>query len=158
MKTWGWRPDRTNGIWRTGAGWLRPLAVAAPWLTVILLLVMFHVVSGTLTVAKGVLFDLPDSARASDGEIADLALLVLPVAHDTLVFFDDSRYVLGATASMRTFQENLTARLAQTKRKTLLVLADRRIPAGELMELATAARTCGAQRILFAEKERESGE
>ena len=40
MTDWRWRPERTMGIWRHGAGWLRPFVAAAPYVTVGLLLLM----------------------------------------------------------------------------------------------------------------------
>lgn len=152
MKTsWGWTPERTLGIWRHGAAWTRPFVAAVPFLTVMLLLLMLHFVSGTLTSAKGVLFDLPEAGLA-DGETTGLVALVMPMSHETLVFFDDSRYLLGDEASMRAFGENLSLRTEKSPTKTLLVLADRRVAGGELMRLASVARSNSVERILFAEK------
>jgi hypothetical protein len=62
MSQWNWKPERTQGVWRTGPVWLRPFLSAVPWITVLLLVLMFHIVGGTLTSFEGVLFDLPDSA------------------------------------------------------------------------------------------------
>ena len=148
---WGWRPERTLGIWRYGAGWLRPFAAAVPFLTILLLLLMLHIVGGTLTAAQGVLFDLPDAGLA-DGEATGLVALVLPREHETLVFFDDSRYVLGDESSLRALGENLAARTEKSSTRTLLVLADRRVAGGELMKFAAVARRNGVGKILFAEK------
>ena len=149
--SWGWTPERTLGIWRYGAGWLRPFAAAVPFLTVLLLLAMLHIVGGTLTSAQGVLFDLPDAGLA-DGEATGLVALVLPQDRETLVFFDDSRYLLGDETSLRTLGENLAARVEKSATKTLLVLADRRVAGGELMKFAAVARRGGVGKILFAEK------
>ena len=157
MSPWGWTPERTSGIWRHGAGWLRPFAAAVPWITVLLLLLMLHVASGTLTSAKGTLFDLPDAGLA-DGEATGLVALAIPRAHETLVFFDDSRYVLDDAASMRAFGEHLSERVSLSESKTLLVLADRRIRSGDLMNLAAVAKKGGAAKILFAQKRPEAAE
>ena len=157
MSPWGWTPERTTGIWRHGAGWLRPFAAAAPWLTVLVLLLMLHVVAGTLTAAKGTLFDLPDAGLA-DGEATGLVALAIPHDHETLVFFDDSRYVLDDASSMRAFCEHLSERVARSESKTLLVLADRRIHGGDLMDLAAAAKRGGAAKVLFAQKRTEAAE
>ena len=155
MSPWGWTPERTSGIWRHGAGWLRPFAAAVPWVTVLLLLLMLHVASGTLTYAKGTLFGLPDAGLA-EGEATGLVALAIPHAHETLVFFDDSRYVLDDAASMRAFGEHLSERVARSESKTLLVLADRRIRGGDLMDLAAVAKKGGAAKILFAQKRPEA--
>ncbi len=151
MKPWSWTPSRNDGIWRYGASWMRPFVVCAPWISLCLLVVMFHVVGGTLTSAKGVLFDLPD-AGLEDGEATEMVALVMPVARETLVFFDDSRFTLGDASSASALKEQLSERVSLTERKTLLVLADRRVAGGELMRLASIARESGVARILFAEK------
>lgn len=154
---WGWTPERTLGIWRHGAAWMRPIAAAVPYLTVLLLLAMLHFVGGTLTSAKGVLFDLPEAGLA-EGEATGLVALVMPMPHETMVFFDDSRYLLGDEASLRALGENLAMRVEKSPSRTLLVLADKRVAGGELMRLAAVARRNGVERLLFAEKKAETQE
>ena len=155
MKTpWNWTPERTLGIWRYGAAWLRPVAAAVPYVTVMLLLLMLHVAGGAMTSAKGVLFDLP-AAGGADGETTKLVALLLPHDHETLVFFDDSRYVLGDETSLRALGENLSARTEKDDSKALLVLADRRVNCGDLMKFAEVARRNGVARMLFAGKNEE---
>ncbi len=151
MSPWGWSPERTQGIWRYGAPWMRPFAAAVPWLTIGLLLLMMHFVGGTFTSAKGVLFDLPEAGLA-EGEATELVALVMPMPHETLVFFDDSRYVLGDASSAAALREHLAERLGRTANRTMLVLADRRVSGGELMKFATIARKGGVSKVLFAER------
>lgn len=157
MISWGWKPERSEGIWRYGLPAVKPFAAAAPWISVLMLLLLFHLIGGTFTTAKGVLFDLPDQG-VSDGEPTDLVALVMPLRHETLVFFDDSRYMLSDASSLRTLSERLSERVSRTERKTLLVLADRRVDGGELMEIASLARRSGAEKVLFAEKSGGTGE
>ena len=157
MSPWGWTPERTSGIWRHGAGWLRPFSAAVPWITVLLLLLMLHFASNTLTSAKGTLFDLPDAGLA-EGEATGLVALAIPRAHETLVFFDDSRYVLDDAASMRAVGEHLSERVSLSESKTLLVLADRRIRSGDLMPRAAVAKKGGAAKLLVAQKRPEAAE
>jgi len=157
MSPWGWRPQRTDGIWRFGAPAMRPFIAAAPWVTVLLLLLLFHLVGGTLTTARGALFDLPDTAVA-EGETTGLVALVMPIEHETLVFFDDARYLLSDEQSSDTLAAHLAERMAKTARKTLLVLADRRVAGGQLMRVADFAKRAGATKILFAEKKAGVGE
>ena len=152
MSAWGWRPERAKGIWRHGAGWLRPIVAAAPYLTVGLLLLLFHFVGGTLTASKGLLFDLPADGAAADGIQTDLVAMVMPMRHDTVVFFDDSRYLLSEASSLSSLGEHLSERTRRNKSTTLLVLADRRVPGGELMSLASLARRSGVRQVLFAER------
>ena len=157
MTDWGWRPRRTTGIWQHGARWSRPFIAAAPFLTVLVLLLMFYFVGGTMTTFKGVLFDLPEGGR-TDGEPAELVALVMPLRHETVVFFDDSRYLLGDAASVRSLGEQIAERVSRSTSKTLLVLVDRRVRSGDVMGLATIARQGGVRRLLFAEKSQEASE
>lgn len=157
MSPWRWSPERTEGIWRHGAKWLRPFVVLAPWLTVACLYLMLHLVSGTLTIEKGVLFDLPDGDLA-EGKSTELVALIMPTDRETLVFFDDSRYLMGDATSVSTLARHLSDRVLRAREKTLLVLADRRVTSGNLIKLAAIARRGGVKRILFAEKHREKVE
>lgn len=157
MSPWGWSPERSPGIWRHGPAWLRPAAAAVPYLTVGLLLLTLHVVSGTLAATEGVLFDLPDAAPTDAVDESPVALL-MATPRETLVFFDDTRYLTGDAASMRALGEQLASRFAQSPRKTLLVLADRRVASGELMRFAACAKANGVARVLFAEKKPAAGD
>ena len=158
MKDWGWRPERTTGIWRHGAGWMRPFVAAVPFLSVLLLLMMLHFASGTLTMTQGVLFDLPSSDGLVGAEATDLVALVMPMRHGTMVFFDDSRYLLDEASSVRSFVERVEELVAASDAKTFLVLADRRVSGGDLMKIATIVRNCGVRQLLFAQKSEESVE
>jgi biopolymer transport protein ExbD len=121
---------------------------------VLLLVLQFHLSGGTFTTAKGVLFDLPAPGIA-EGESTDLTALMMAMPLKTLVFFDDSRYILGDDASVKAFGEHLAERIGKTENKTLLVLADRRVEGGELMKFAAVVRRHGVSRVLFAEKKSE---
>ena len=151
MSPWGWSPERSRGVWRHGPGWMKPFVAAAPWLTIGVLLMTFHFIGNEMSVSKGVLFDLP-AEGVGEGEATGLVALVLPKGHETLVFFDDSRYLLGDAASVDVLRGHLADRAGRVTRKTLLVLADRRVAGGDLMKLASVARKGGLDRVLFAEK------
>ena len=152
MSPWKWTPERAQGIWRHGSVRFKPLLAAVPWITVILLLEMLHLIGGAFTSAEGVLFDLPDSSGLEEGEPASLVALVMPMPHETLVFFDDARYTIGDDASAGAFGDHLSDRAAKTDRKSLLILADRRVAMGEIMKISGIAKRSGVSRILFAEK------
>ena len=157
MSQWGWTPARNLGIWRYGAGWSRPVAAAIPYLTIALLLLMMYMVGGTLTSYRGVLFDLPDGDR-TDGEESGLVALVMPVQHETMIVFDDTRYLLGDAASMRSFAEDLAGSGERRAGKPLLILADRRVSTGQLMEVVSAAKRSGVGKVLLASKQEEGAE
>lgn len=154
MSPWGWKPERTQGIWRYGASWSRALIVAAPFLSVLLLVIMFYVIGGTFTLCEGVLFDLPESSFSDADREAPVAL-VMPLGHDTMVFFDDTRYLLSESHSFDALERNISDVVMRSGRTTLLVLADKRIASGELMKIASSLRRGGMKRVLFAEKKTE---
>ena len=154
MSEWDWTPERNLGIWRHGAGWLKPVMAAVPFLTVGLLLLLLHMVSGTMAASRGVLFDLPSGAFA-DVEKTSLVAYVMPMSRETIVFFDDSKYQLGDASSMRNFRESLVDSLSRSKEKTLLLMSDRRISSGNLMELMAMARECGVAKVFVAGRRSE---
>ena len=59
---------------------------------------------------------------------------------------------MGDDVSASTFGDHLADRAAKTDRKTLLVLADRRVAIGEIMKISGIAKRSGVTRVLFAEK------
>ena len=157
MSQWGWTPARSLGIWRYGAGWFRPVAAAVPYLTVMLLILMMHMVGGTLTAYEGVLFDLP-SGDLPDGEATGLVALVMPGKHETMVVFDDARYLLGDATSMRSFGDDLAGSAERRAGKPLLILADRRVSTAHLMEVVSVAKRSGVSKVLLAGKREGSDE
>ena len=68
-----------------------------------------------------------------------MVALVMPVQRETMVIFDDVRYLLGDAVSMRSFAENLAESAGRYSGKSLLILSDRRVSAGHLMEVVSAA-------------------
>ena len=151
MTSWGWNAKRAKQEAQVGVAWLRPLVAAVPLITVGVLLLMFYLIAGTFTSARGVLFDLP-SAGMDEGVRTKLVALVMPKPNETLVFFDDARFLLGDPVSVSAFGALLSERAAKTGERSLLVLADRRVAGGELMKLAGLAKSSGIERILFAER------
>ena len=153
MKRWGWTSGRSQGLWKFGPLWLKQAAVAAPWLTVGLLLLMIHMIGGTMTSAEGVLVDLPWSG-VHDGEATRLVALVMPVSNggETYIFFDDARYSLDSEISLAAFGDHIKERASKAEGKTLLVLMDKTVACGQFAKLATIARESGLERVLFATK------
>lgn len=155
--SWGWTPPRPEGIWRHGCKWAHPLTAAAPWITLALLLATFALVQGRLAAASGVVFDLPERA-GDEAVVPGMAAVVMPVVREgvagseTIVFFDDARYSFSDEASREALRERLGERAAADKSGELLVLADVRVPSGDLMRLAGLAREAGVVRVQIAER------
>lgn len=151
MSPWGWSPERTQGIWRYGALSLRPYVASAPWITLVLLLLLFWMIGGTLVTSRGMLVDLPDTTLA-EGEATGPVALIVPVPNETLIFFDDARYLMSDPSSMAALSEHLAETASRPGVNTILALADRRVTGGELIAFASLAKRNGIQKILFAEK------
>ena len=151
MSPWGWSPERTQGIWRYGALSLRPYVASAPWVTLVLLLLLFWMIGGTLVSSKGLLLDLPDTALA-EGEPTGPVALIVPIPNETLIFFDDARYLMSDPNSMAALAEHLAETASRPGARTILALADRRVTGGELIAFAALAKRNGIRKILFAEK------
>lgn len=137
--------------------WLRYISQMAPWLTLVLLAVMFIFLQGALAPAPSLAFDLPDAGSADSAQPGLVALL-LPggaeggMAEGTLVFFDDARYVLSDPAGAEEFAGRLGDRAMETKCGTLTLLADRRVPAGDVMQVMAIARSKRLSHVQLAEK------
>jgi biopolymer transport protein ExbD len=131
------------------------LASCISWITVLVLLLMFYIAGNAVTSAEGVWFDLPETVGVA--EIGDTKLVAMVVKNPggTMVFFDDSRYTFGDSASMDSFLKHLKERTETDSQKTLLVLADRRVASGELMSLASFAEKSGIKRVFIGGKKTE---
>ncbi len=154
---WGWMPPPSEGIWRYGAVWMRPFSAAAPWVTFALVLAMMAFAGTCFTAAPGVVFDLP-STLVQEGESTRLMALALPMVREsgggeeTLVVFDDSRFTLSDPASASSLRHALEEKVAAGRGAALLLLADRRVGAGDLMALASLVRTAGVKHLQIASR------
>lgn len=155
---WGWSEKR-KAARSPGGDWLRPLSKAAPWLTVGVAVLMMALLSGTFSGAKGILFQLP-SAEGGETVSPGAVALVMRASGETLVFFDDARYVLNDPASLAVFVEGLKRGFSSSTNKTgdLLVLADKSVSCEELFKFAEAAKEGGAKKVLFATRTRSAVE
>lgn len=151
MTSWGWNAKRAKQEAQVGVAWLRPLVAAVPWITVGVLLLMFYLIAGTFTSARGVLFDLP-SAGMDEGVRTKLVALVMPKPNETLVFFDDARYSLSDGDSVKALSERLAVRVQSDASGTLLLLTDARVSTGDMMRLAGIARDAGVVHVQIGER------
>lgn len=154
---WKWRAASDAGIWTHGVKWARPFSAAAPWISLALLAVGFALASRETTMARGTVFDLPASL-AADVDDPGLTAFVLPLPRnvgggdETLVFFDDARFTPADPASAANLRKRLSARASDANSGNLLILADRRVPAGDLMKLMAIARNAGLRHVQVAER------
>lgn len=137
--------------------WFRHLSQIAPWLTLLLTVVLFLFLLGTLSPVPSLLFDLPETGAADSAKPGLVALLIpgdIEGAEDngTLVYFDDARYVLSDHASLDEFSNRLANRAIETKCGVLTLMADRRVPAGDVMKIMAIAKAGRLLHVQLAEK------
>ena len=137
--------------------WFRYLVQAAPWLTLALIVALFILLQGVLAPVPALLFDLPEPGMADSAQPGLVALLIPgdvegAETEGTLIYFDDARYALSDQASIDEFSNRLGDRAVETKCGVLTLMADRRVPAGDLMKVMALARSRRLLHVQLAEK------
>ncbi len=148
---------RHRSIYRFGGAWAQSLLAAIPWVNAVILIAVLLAVHGRLVISPGMVFDLP-RAPLREGLHQGLTALMIQVDRDTpggsesLIFFDDERYSTQDEDQMTILLDRLKNRVTVGTRRELLLLADKRVPHGDVMRFVNAARAAGVQRVNVAEK------
>ncbi len=126
-----------------------------PWINFVVVLALFFAISRRLTLQPGVVFDLP-RAPFHEGIQQGLSVVMLRpqrgTVESTLVFFDDVRYQLEVPEQGEQLRTDLAQAAQRPAGRQLLLLADRRVPHGDVMALVDLARDAGIQRVNVATK------
>lgn len=150
--------SRYRDVHRFGGPWSRSVLASVPWVNVIVLVVLLLVVHGRLVITPGMMFDLPRAPLREGVPSGRLTALMITVAREsaggeeTLVFFDDDRYSMSDPDQLAVLSERLKGRLALQSHFELLLLADKRVPHGDVVGFVNVAREAGVQRVCVAEK------
>ena len=116
---------------------------SAPFVDLVLLLVLFLAVGHTVIRHPGVLVDLPECAFVSG---ADYQSLVVYVTQEGHLYFGDERTTL----------EGLEPAFAQAAHENpdtrLLLEADRRVPYQMLVDIYNRAMSAGIQKVILGTK------
>ena len=156
-ESWSGLVRKHRTVYRFGGQWARTLLAAVPWINALILVVLLLSVHGRMVIAPGLMFDLP-RAPLREGAKPGLTALMISVARDTpggeetLVFFDDDRYGMGDEEQIALLAERLKARMAQNGARELLLMADKRVPHGDVVFFVNVAREAGARRVNVSEK------
>lgn len=151
-----WRENPHSARYRLHHGISGALLQVVPWLNVVLVAALFLVVSGRITVAPGIVFDLPKASLAEGVHDDARAVLLTPApGGPALAFFADVRYRIDS--------EDECARLAGAIRqaqdrdgwKTLVLYAARDVPHGDVMRFVSIARDAGVRAVNVAIKPEE---
>ena len=135
------------------------LISVAPWVDIVLLVVLFLVVGSRIILQPGVVVSLPE-APFTDGARPGMTVVVLSVGsehagtREEMVFFDDERFRAGDSAQMERLRQAI-ARAARARPDANLILqADQRIRHGTIVALMNMALEVGVARVIIAEKPR----
>jgi biopolymer transport protein ExbD len=154
---WSKMVRRHRTVYRFGGAWAHALLSMVPWANGVIIVVMVLMVNHRMVISPGVVFDLP-RATFREGMYVGLTALMITVARDTpggeetLIFFDDDRYSTQDAEQMAALTERVQSRVALVARKELLLLADKRVPHGDVVRFVNAVRQAGVQRVSVAEK------
>ena len=148
---WGkWRSETLRDRFSRHGWGGAALFAAAPWVNLALLVVLLLALGDRILVRPGVVFELP-RAPFREGLRYGLTAVMIPVARtnrqETLVFFDDERFMLGVPSQLEQLTDRIHARVALEPRREILLLADRRIPHGDVMAVVNLAREAGVGRV-----------
>ena len=144
-------------VCRFGGVWGQLLSSITPWLTTLIIVAALFIVHNRVVITPGVVFDLP-SGPLSEGSHGGLTVLMFSVARETqvgeetLVFFDDERYLIRDEEQVARLAGRISESLDLGRHHDVLLLADARVPHGDVMRFVNVARKAGAKRVNVAEK------
>lgn len=146
---WGaWRSDGLRMRFRPRSRIRQTFLLVVPWINFGIIMVLFLALSHRLTLAPGTAFELP-TAPFHEGMQQGLTAVMIrverPQGDQTLVFFDDARYQFPSQRELLAAQ--FVRRATKLGGRQLLLLADRRVPHGDVMTLVNLARETGIHRV-----------
>jgi biopolymer transport protein ExbD len=122
---------------------------AAPWLNLLLLMVMFGLFQSTFVLRPGFVMRLPEAAF-SDGTIGKAVIAVVVAVEPSgkhrggeAIFFDDLRYEVGVADDAEKLKTAFSRRVREHPGETLVVQADDRVDHGTVMWMVGVAHTVG---------------
>jgi biopolymer transport protein ExbD len=134
------------------------LIAVAPWVNLVLLIVLFSMVESRVVLQPGLVVSLPP-ATFRDGLRSSLVAVVLAVGGGTapreeIVFFNDQRYTVSDAKAMENLKEALARAREAKGEEGLIVQADQRVSHGTIVELMNMALEVGLKKVNLAEKPR----
>jgi biopolymer transport protein ExbD len=132
----------------------------APWVNVVLLLFLFHLVGSRLVLQPGVVVSLPE-APFTDGTRPGLMAVILPVgseragAREEMIFFDDERFRASDAAQMDRLKLALSRAVRARPGASLILQADQGIRHGTVVLVMNMALEVGISSVNIAERPRQ---
>ena len=150
-----WTPDRLRQKYFPRSRLVQGLVSGAPWVNLVLLMVMFLALERRVLLQPGVVVDLP-SAAFSDGSPPGLVAVILHASGmpdkpaREIVFFEDERFFTDSTEQMENLRRALEKQLREKPEARLVILADRRVPHGTVVGVVNLARQAGLRSVNVA--------
>ncbi|MCL1922164.1 MAG: hypothetical protein FWG50_14015 [Kiritimatiellaeota bacterium] len=155
--TWSQDIHKKRSVYRFGGTWGQALSTTAPWVSAIILVAALFAVHDRIAITPGVVFELP-AAPLTEGSHGGLTVLMVSLSRETqmgdetLVFFDDERYLIHDEEQAARLAERLSESVDIGRHQDVLLLADTRVPHGDVIRFVNMARKAGAKRVNVAEK------
>lgn len=132
---------------------------AAPWVNLLLLMLMFVLFQGRLVLRPGVVVQLPEGEFRSGTAGPVMVAVVVAVepagreAGGEAVFFDDVRYRVGQPEDMENLKAAFARRTGEHPGEALVIQADQRVNHGTVMALMNMASEVGIRTVNLAFRE-----
>ena len=120
---------------------VRGVLEVAPWVDVVLLIVLFFIVNSAFVLRPGISMELPVSPM-TDGARYDA--MVVTVSQDNMVFFNDEKSTLDGLAAM------LDEAAQKRPDASLVIEADARVQNRTLVDIYNMAAAAGIKRVTLA--------
>lgn len=154
--SWSQQIKGHRTIYRFGGTWVQVLLGSVPWVNLLILFCLLLGLEERTVMNPGVVLDLP-SEPIREGTYKGLTTFLImtsgdaPNTEDTIAFFDDERYLVRNAEQMELFAARVKSRLAAGSKPEILLMADTRVPQGDVIHLVNIAREAGLKRVNVAE-------
>lgn len=156
--SWSWVVKKHRSVHtRFDNRWFQGFSGGIPWIDAIIIIVLLLSVNKQLTIVPGMVFELP-AAPLRGGTHSALTAVMVPVVQDlssgseTLVFFDDERFSMNDEELLLRLATKVRNRIQASSNHDLLLLADKKIPHGDVIRFVNIVREAGVSRVNVAEK------
>lgn len=124
-----------------------------PWLNAVVIVALTMVLSRRITISPTIEFELPRTQYTESAETGAGLVMLRPNAgeKDTIVFFDDVRYRVGSGDETNLY-EHISRYATKFNSAQILLLADKNVFHGDVMNIVNLARRAGVARVNVAVK------
>ena len=122
----------------------------APWVDALIVALFFVLLQGQLLLQPGVRVDLPRipfHEGAAYGQRLVLMSTETQTGRESVVFFDDERFVLSLPRQVEQLRERLSLHARRGGQRQLLLHADERAPHGDVVQVVNLVRESGITRV-----------